>query len=314
MELLLYLIVVAFYDNADYQGIVKTYSVTGGTTGVEFTGLVDNATNYIRVIYNGGNPIYTVSTSPVVISTGIEVQYLTIYRLGNFLHILEYGEQGSGLPNKINNRIIAVERFARESGLVLGLSGSTGIATLSSGVAWNGSDRQSLNALNSADDIFFKNWKVGGNWTYSVTGDFINNQFYNDGTNLVTASASKYLVNWYYRGQEINSHLYEVYGSAQYDSVSEAQLETEPGIPDLILSHAFLVGRIIIQVGTFSNGIVENPFGVKFAATTVPNHNDLNGLQGGQENQFFHLTQTEYVNNALKTDPLIATSSVVLVL
>jgi hypothetical protein len=82
-------------------------------------------------------------------------------------------------------------------------------------------------------------------------------------------------------------------------------------LPELILSHAFLVGRIIIQVGTFSNGVVENPFITKFASTTVPNHNDLDGLQGGQENQFYHLTLSEYTNNALKTDPLISTSSVV---
>jgi len=304
-------IVVGFYDNAGYQGIVKTYSVTGGTTGTEFPSLVVDDTNYIRVIYNGGNPIYEISQTQINISSGIEVQYLTIYRISNFLHILEYGEQGAGLPNKINNRIIATERFARESGLVLGLSGSTGIATLTGGVAWNGADRQILTALNSADNVFFKNWKVGGNWTYSVTGDFINNQFYNDGTNLVTASASKYLTNWYYRGQELNSHLYEVYGSNQYDSVIEAQLDIEPGLPELVLSHAFLVGRIIIRVGTFSNGVIENPFITKFASTTVPNHNDLDGLQGGQENAFFHLTETEYTNNALKTDPLISTSSVV---
>jgi hypothetical protein len=37
----------------------------------------------------------------------------------------------------------------------------------------------------------------------------------------------------------------------------------------------------------------------------------LNGLQGGQSSQYYHLTLNEYTNNALKTDPLISNSSVV---
>ena len=289
---------VGLYDNANFQGDVNKYEISGGTTGTELSNLVDNATNYVGVIYNSGSPEYIISSFNDI-SYSDEIRYLTIYRMGNFLHILEYGEQGAGLPNKLNKRLISINKFARESGFALGLSGSTGIVTLSGGVAWNGTYQQSLPALNSSDNTFFKNYKVSGEWTVSTTQSTINNQYYNDGTDLVTASASSYLVNWYYRGQEMSSHLYEVYGEDQYESIASAQLSNEPGIPDLIASHAFLVGRIIIEVGE-TVGEIESSFVRAFQSSSVIAHNDLNGIQGGSENQHYHLTLDEYDNNAYK--------------
>ena len=303
-------LVVSLYDNDNFKGIVKTYSVSGGTSGTELPALIDNSTNYIRIIYNSGNPIYQINTFNDV-SCSDEVRYLTVYRMGNFLHVLEFGEQGAGLSNKINKRIISTERFARESGFALGLSGSTGIITLSNGVAWNGAFRQVLPELNSSDDVFFKNYKVAGDWVVSTTGSTINNEYYNDGTDLVSASASKYLVNWYYRGQEVESHLYELYGEDQYDSLALAQLAGEPGTPDIINSHAFLVGRIIIQVGD-NVGDIESSFVKSFQASSVISHNDLNGIQGGLENQHYHLSLNEYSNNALTNeDNLFSTSQTI---
>jgi len=44
---------------------------------------------------------------------------------------------------------------------------------------------------------------------------------------------------------------------------------------------------------------------------SIQSHNDLSGLQGGQANQYYHLTLNEYNNNALKTDSLITNKVVV---
>lgn len=289
-------VTVALYNNAVFDGIVSTYSVTGGTSGVGGLGaLVDNTTNYIHVDYNGGNPIWVIDQT-FDDNFSDKVIYLTVFRLGNFLHTLEWGEEGAGLPNKLSERIARTGRFARESGFALGMSGSTGIVTLSGGVSWNGTNRESLAGVNSTDDIFFTNYHVGGTWTYSTAQDLININFYDDGTDRVTASTGSYIVNWYYRGQEINDHLYEVYGATQYASIAEAELSTEPGIPDLISSHAFLVGRIITEVGTYSNTTVGSAFTTVFASSTVTNHEDLSGLLGGDENGHYHLT-IDQLNN-----------------
>ena len=221
----------------------------------------------------------------------------TIYRLNNFIHILDFGDFGAGLPNKLNDRILLTERFKRETGLSLGLSGSTGVVTLTEGIAWNGSNRQVIAEVNSQDDVFFKNYHVGGNWAYTTTGNTINNTFYDDGTDLVTATGGKYLVNWYFRGQEVNDHLYEVYGTSQYDSIADAELSLEPALPELITSHAFLTGRIIVGVGQ-NTGYTQSAFVTTFQSTNIQDHDDLTGLQGGTAGEYYHLTASQLNNNA----------------
>jgi hypothetical protein len=224
---------------------------------------------------------------------------MVIYRLNNFVHTLEFGNYGAGLSNKINDRIVMTDRFARESGFSLGLSGSTGVVVLSAGVSWNGTYRQSLASLNSQDDIFFKNFHSGGTWTYTITGDTLNNTFYDNGINLVNGTVGKFLVNWYFRGQEVNDHLYEVYGDNEYNDVLSAEASAEVNPPELITSHAFLVGRIIVGVGQ-TTGITQSAFSTVFQPSGAAGiHNDLIGIQGGIAGQYYHLDSNKYNNLAL---------------
>ncbi len=96
------------------------------------------------------------------------------------------------------------------------------------------------------------------------------------------------MVNWYFRGQEVNDHLYEVWSNDEYDSVADAQLSVEPLLPELITSHAFLCGRIIVQVSA-TTGYVESAFVRVFQSTQVTNHNDLLGLQGGGPGEYYQV-------------------------
>jgi hypothetical protein len=289
---------VALYDNSRNIEPLRVYTVSSGTTGVSgIPSLTNEDTNYVVIDYNGGSPTWDVLTNYDTINDSSIILAYTIYRLNNFIHVLDFGDFGAGLPNKLNDRILLTERFKRESGLSLGLSGSTGIVTLTEGVAWNASNRESIAAVNSQDDIFFKNYHVGGNWVTTTTGNTINNTFYDDGTDLVTATGGKYLVNWYFRGQEVNDHLYEVYGTSQYDSVADAELSTEPALPELITSHAFLTGRIIVGVGQ-NTGYTQSAFVTTFQSTNIQDHNDLTGLQGGTAGEYYHLTASQLNNNA----------------
>jgi hypothetical protein len=290
---------VALYNNANNIEPIIVYDIASGTTGVgDIPVLTDNDTNYIVIEYNGGAPRYNVYDNDGVVNDSSIVLYMVVYRLGNFVHTLEFGNQGAGLANKLNDRFIMTDRFGYESGLGLSLSASTGIVMVSAGVAWNGPNRQSLTAVNSSGSTFFKNYHVGGSWTADTSGDYINNTYYDNGTDIVTATAGKYLVNWYFRGQETNSHIYEVYSESQYDTVALAQLATEPALPELITSHAFLVGRIIVGVGA-TTGLTEGAFVNTFQSTNVTSHNDLVGIQGGTAGQYYHLTSAQYNNLAL---------------
>jgi hypothetical protein len=291
---------VALYDNSDNLELLKIYTVASGTTGVGgIPALVDNDTNYIIIEYNGGSPIYNVLDNDGTVNSSDVVLYMIVYRANNFVHTLEFGNMGAGLSNKLNTRLISTDRFARESGCALGLSGTTGIVTLSSGVVWNGPYEQIVTAVNSQDDIFFKSFHSGGTWVYTTTGNTLNNSFYDDGTDLVFATSGKYLVNWYFRGQEINDHLYELISYGEYDTVQLAEASTEPNLPELITSHAFLVGRIIVEVSA-TTGITQSAFTTVFQPSGAPVlHNDLAGIQGGTANEYYHLDSNKYNNLAL---------------
>jgi len=291
-------VTVALYNNTNFIEPLKVYTIASGTTGSGgIPSLFNEDTSYIVIEYNGGNPRYYVYDNDSVVTDSDVVLFMITYRSGNFVHVLEFGNYGAGLPNKLNDRIVMTDRFARESGFSLGLSGSTGVVTLSAGVAWNGVYRQSLPSLNSQDDIFFQSFHSGGTWVYTTTSNTLNNLYYDSSTNIVLATAGKYLVNWYFRGQEVNDHLYEVWGTDEYDSVAEAQLSVEPSLPELVTSHAFLVGRIIVQVSA-TTGAVESAFVSVFQSTQVTAHNDLTAIQGGSAGQYFHLTSSQYTNNA----------------
>jgi hypothetical protein len=285
----------ALYNQTIYPSVVEVFLISSGTSGTQFPALSNNDTNYVVIDYSGGTPSWNILTDNSTINGETIVLTHIIYRANNFLHVLDFGNEGIALPNKINDRIVAVDRFGRESGFSLGLSASTGVVTLTSGVAWNGTNRQSLVAVNSQDDIFFQVYHTGGTWTYTTTANTLNNLYYDNGTNPVLATGGKYLVNWYFRGQEINDHLYEVWGVDEYDSVSEAQLSTEPNLPELITSHAFLTGRIIVQVSA-TTGTVESAFTQVFQPSTVQAHNDLTSIQGGQAGEYYHLTSSQYNN------------------
>lgn len=293
---------VALYNNPNNLGNIKTYTVTSGVTNSGgIPSLIDGDTNYVVIDYNGGSPIYNVYNNDDIVNDSDVVLMYVVYRSGNFIHVLEFGNYGAGLANKLNDRIMMTDRFGWESGLMISLSGVTGVVELSAGVAWNGPYRQTLVGVNSMDDVFFKNFHSGGTWTYTTTGNTLNNTYYDNGTDIVSATTGNYLVNYYYRGQEVNDHLYEVYGNGEYASVALAEIADSPSLPELITSHAFLVGRIIVEAGV-STGITQTAFGSVFQATgSAPSsgvHNDLTGLQGGAGGQYYHLTSDEYNNNA----------------
>jgi hypothetical protein len=168
-----------------------------------------------------------------------------------------------------------------------------------------------MSAVTSSNDVFFQNYHIGGNWVYSTSSTTLNNQYYDNGFDLVLGLPGKYLVNWYFRGQEVNDHLYEVFGNNEYNSVAEAELSLEPLLPELITSHAFLVGRIIVGVGE-TTGSTQTAFVTPFVSTQVTNHQDLLGLQGGGPGEYYHLTISQYntlsytnVNNNFTSDQTI---------
>jgi len=285
---------VVIASDSNWVGDIGEYTVASGTSGTDFTALSDGDTNWIYIDYNGGSPIYVITNvEPTLTLIGDKTRYLVVYRAGIYLHVLDYDHAGTALPNKTLNRLDSVFGLQREDGLVLSLSGGTNVGVISAGNVWSGVNRIAKGTVNTNDDLFFNNYHSGGAWTYDVTGNTINNTHYDNGTNLVTLTSNRYVVNWIYDGIESANHVYQVVGSAQYTTVASAQLEAIPAVPELISSHAILVGRVIIQEGD-TGGVVESAFDVAFHPSQVTYHNDLANIQGGTANEYYHLTAAEY--------------------
>jgi hypothetical protein len=298
-------ITASLYTNPDGEGLLKKYSVEGGTTGVEFSALTNDDTNYITIDYNGGSPTYTITNNFDDVNGYDVIPYLKVYRLNSFLHILIIREFGHNLSVGLNNRFIKQIGLGRESGLTLTTTGSAGTSTtgddiaISSGYVWSGANRTFVSASNTQDsntNLYFC-WESGsaGNWNIEANydGGFINNA-YADTETYTTQSLTngRYNVNWIYRGVEEDRHIYLVLGDAQYTSVEKATTAESPSsLPEIITSHALLVGRIVGLEGTGSASDIASAFTTTLSpAGPIQNHNELSNIDGTGT---YHITSGE---------------------
>ena len=78
-------------------------------------------------------------------------------------------------------------------------------------------------------------------------------------------------------------------------SLGDAQASQPPAnLPAEVLSHAILVGRIIVSQGGTTATQIDSAFATLFTPGGVTDHNSLLNLQGGTGGQYYHLTSAEY--------------------
>ena len=296
---------VSLWNNSTFIGFPKSYSVAQKLITPS-----ENVTNYVVVNYNNGVPEYQVITNVELITESDVVPVITLFRNGNLLHNLNWDAFGTGLANKINQRLVKTERLKRETGFILTTVAGTGQDTLgygdhikvTGGYVWNGAKRQQMDdaVTSDVDTTTFLCYYNGASWTISTTPTgFINTQYWDSVSNtLKTLGNDKYVNNWIYRGVEDDKHIYILLGEeGQHTNPASAIAEPMPAnIPQLISSHALLVGRIIAQEGTKTPYNTTSAFITSYGAATTTEHNDLVGIQGGIATQHNHLTNAELVN------------------
>jgi len=289
-----------------FSGDFRKYTIPAAT-GLTLT---DNTTNYLIVTYNGGNPVYSVTTNVAAINGSDVVGAALLYRQGTEVH---YQSVNWGLApaSRTNRRFIQTRRYERGLGLTLGES--TGrVITLSGGTIWYGVTEYTEPAVDSATDNAEFYYHVAGVWTKSTVTTYNNTQ-YDNGTNLVTLGGGKYAVNWVYRyidGDSLPKLAY-VLGTGVY-SLAQAQASLPPTPPPVLTQMAILVGRIIVVKDGTTATQIDSAFTQAFSGSTVTDHNDLAGLQGGTTGEYYHLTSAEYIgtgtgNFVRATSPTLVT-------
>lgn len=282
---------------------IDTQAVMGAVTT-----LTDGTFNYIVANFNEGNPIIEVITDVSLIDEATIVPIYSIYRNGNFLHTQPWGQTylqgnwgglGGTLANKIHQSIVKTQRYRREFGLSISEYGTRNVR-VTAGKVYQGAVPINLEEVASATDNIFFWYHNAGNWAQSVVTQYNNTQ-YDNGTNLVTLTANRYAVNFVYRGIENKKHLYVVLGTGDY-TLAQAQSAQPTAIPQVISSHATLVGKIIVQKSATTATSVQSVFDVQFSASGVTSHPDLTNLNG--DNNFLHVTSTEKATWNAKQDAL----------
>lgn len=291
------------YNNDNFKGLPERHTVP------MFTGtLIDNSTNYLTVIYNDGDPIYHITGILSAINESNCIPVNTILTTNGNTHLAHWDRVADGAVNKLHRRFVKTQRYARESGLSLSTTGTSHLV-IGEGVVWRGIRPFSLSETRS-DGTNSSTWFLyykdnGGNWTQSVvspTGPGFNYTKYSGPSGLVDIPSNlPFNINWIYRGVEDHQHAYVVLSTSTYKDAATARGETAlPALPDLVSSHAILVGRVICERNNPVAAFTEGAFDYTFSGSIINDHNDLGGLQGGlvsgTSSFYYHLNQTQHTD------------------
>ena len=278
------------YSNPDGTGTLKSYTLTGGTTGSSLPA-IPQGTSYIVGDYNGGSPIFNIITNRELIHQTDVTPYITLYRSGNDIELLTWDAMGNAMAERINDRVVRTNRFARESGVSIS-EGPGRTIIIGSGIVWYGAYRKIMNASDSSTTETYLFYHNGTGWVKQAVTQY-DNIHYDNGTALVDLQNSNYTVNWVYSSIEINPETYIVLGNQEHSSVAEAVLSSVGGLPDEVSVNGFLIGRIVVQNNASIASDVASAFDTVILSSAVSNHNDLSGLQGGAPGEYYHLTGAE---------------------
>ena len=283
---------VLFNMESDFSGSLVFVSVSG--TNIN---LPDSEFISVVVKYNNGTPIFDTFTLAQMpqINVGDVALYASFYRCGEYIICTKEADGTVGLSNKMNTTMLA-SGPVRSSvyDFLPSISGSNYL-NISGGTTFFGAYQFPQDNYDSYYDtlILFYNDGSGG-WNYTISGS-INNMYYDDGDGLVELTTGKYVNNWVYKIFSEDNSAFYIIGNQEYNTLQEALVEDLPQSVPQIENMSFLTARITTQKGVIG-GYVVSAYTKTFAGISKNNHNVLDNLQGGADNEYYHLTYGYYLN------------------
>jgi hypothetical protein len=259
--------------------------------------LTDNATNYVYVSYNDGTTIQILATtSPTTINMIDKIPAYVIVREGNILTYIDVREQNVDHIAKNQLKDFYTDTFRRRNGGCIVSDAGTRHLHVTAGSFYFQLNEYATPALDTSVSGTFEYYKhVSGTWAITNASQ-IDNQYYDNGTDLVLLSNNKYSAHWIYIVVGNSPRYAVVYGNAEYNTASAATAAPLPTtVPPSLTGLGVLIGRAIIQKGATELDSVATTFGTSLpTAAGVDIHNDLGGLQGGTANEYYHLTSSQH--------------------
>lgn len=312
-----------FTDNAD-----GTLAVSAGTGVIKATdsavaetmffdwvadtnvSLVDNSTNFIYVDYNSGNPIILTSTSLAIVNNRTTIALGKVFREGTTLHLIAAGMLiTEPTKNTLSYLTQVFGQVVRASGSVVSETGTRNLAT-TAGVNFAGLTRLTTAGQDtSGADTFEYYYYNGSAWIENSASQIDNLQYNDTSTGLVTLTANRYGVHWVYVDGDIDGKILVVYGQGDYTLAQAVAASPPATLPDHVEQFAFIAAKIIIQKSAVAFLELLSAYDTTFTPSSVANHNELGGLQGGAADNYFHLDATPYTNLYQQDQEVLTTSS-----
>ena len=295
---------VNLYSTSNFIGAIRRYSLTDKTWNSSDLNEWPqdlNRTYYIIADYNYGDPILRITPDVGIINESNIIPVFTIVRTDNNIHYISWEQLGAGLSNKLHQRLVKTQRFAKETGLATSIEWTTSgtlkdtssqsgyYLNITGGTVWNGGMRNVLNSIDTRNDkirFYFHDVNDGGNWNYFYQDSILNTIEYDNGSQLITIQDDDYYSTaWVFRGvfQDMNYVGY-VLGEQDYNSKSEATNAQMPqDLPDIFRTLAIPIAKIVFEKSASETGdievinITEGISGSSSGTSTSLSHNDLLG-------------------------------------
>lgn len=267
-----------------------------------------NTTRYIGIEYNAGSPQVTVRTSDDFNDQSDFFLSVAVNE-GGTIHIKNsshaVGDHARNMIIRLKESM-GIRRDNVMGGLILGETGTRNI-TMTAGGLW---DRLSRFAVSSIDTsvagTFDRYYSDGasGHTKESVQTTWNNTQ-YDDGTGtLATLANNRWGVQWFYI--ELDGALLCMYGTAQHNSLSQAEAEPVPtDIPDRLSKLSLLIGRIIFKKSDATITSIESSFTKIFGGSLITDHSSLANLDADDHTQYLLADGTRALTGNLAVDALI---------
>lgn len=277
----------------------------------------DNSIRYVRVNYNAGSPIVTVSaTEDYDYRTAFPLGF--VVREGGVFYINNTPHSSGRFAGRLARRNAEVDGRSRANalgGLFISEPAAKNLA-VTAGSTWFRGIRDSFPAFDSSGASRFDRYyrdSLGG-WTREATFAVVPDGLWDDnsGGPLPTIGNNNYVNYWWYLGP--SDGIVMVYGRGDHNSLSLAQAENPPGdLPLRLQVGALLLGRFIMRRTpgpTFTVTNIESAFTSQFIPTPVSDHGALAGLADDDHPQY-HQTSLGVIRGIKGSGASVHTSGTV---
>jgi hypothetical protein len=278
------------------HGELQGFSVSG-EAGLALT---DESTNIIFVDYNLGTPAIDVTTDiNVIFEDNTKIGIYSVNRLGNEISVIDFRSYNVDYIRKNSFKDFKIGGIEHSSGSVVADEGSLQFS-VTSGLYYVASiSIESLSIDTSVAGTYERVYRDGsGGWTRVSGQTAIDNANYDAGTGTLAPVTAGYFTNSYlYAILDHGSTTYKVvYDTDEHTTLAEAQLQGSPSsLPSDLnsLSNAVFVAKIITEQGQTAFADIQTPNATVLSSNTASNHNSLSGIQGGDSDDYQHLSTTE---------------------